>query len=163
MSTTSNVSGGALSSLASQLFQRVDADSDGRLTTNEFQTFLEGLLNKVGGAQDPRPLPPRQTPAADEDTTPVVYQPMLGFDYRKLNTLTHETPKYVFARATQDLTIPWDRESRSQALSKIAEYAKSHGYPETKVIGDDKLNFGDGYGDIDVLTGDGQWWWGPPA
>ena len=29
------------------------------------------------------------------------------------------------------------------------------------VTGDDTIDFGDGYGAIDVLTSDGAWWWGP--
>ena len=166
MSSPSSVSGAALSSLASQLFNAVDSNQDGRLSTGEFRNFLEGLLNKVGAGGNTRSLLKNAEDAAAEGgaettVTPTVYQPMLGFDYTKLNTLSHTTPKYVFARATQDLPFAWDRASRSEGLAKIADYAKSHGYPDTTVVGDDKLNFGDDHGDIDVLTGDGQWWWGP--
>lgn len=167
MSSTNSVGRDPLSSLANQLFTRVDANKDGQLSADEFQSFLTGLLKKVDTASTTTSTTTTTTSDTTSDTTsseteaPKVYQPMLGFDYTKLNTPTHTTPKYVFARATQDLTFPWDRDSRSAGLSKIAEYAKSHGYPDTTVVGDDKLNFGDGAGDVDVLTGDGQWWWGP--
>lgn len=159
MSGTNNISGDAFSSLASQLFKTVDGNNDGQLTKAEFQSFLTKLVGQIGGdsaSEDETP------PAKPAETAPVVYRSMLGFDYTKLNTPTHTTPKYVFARATQDLDFAWDRPSRSAGLARIAEYAKTHGYPDTTVVGDDRLNFGDGYGAIDVLTGDGQWWWGPP-
>lgn len=159
MSNVNNVSTDPLSSLASQLFQKVDSNSDGRLSKEEFQSFLTGLLGKVSATTA---TTTGETGSSTAETRAVVYQPMLGFDYTKLNTPSHTTPKYVFARATQDLSFGWDRASRSEGLARIAEYARKNGYPETKVVGDDRLNFGDGYGDIDVLTGDGQWWWGPP-
>ncbi len=160
MSTTSNVTGNnALAHLAAQLFKGVDANSDGKLSAGEFQTFLEGLLNKVGGTETtPAALP---TGPVTRANTIAGYQAMVGFDFGKLNNLGHTTPKYVFARATQDIAFAIDRASRSAGLQLIADYAKTHGYPNTTVIGDDTMNFGDGNGDIDVLTGDGQWWWGP--
>ncbi len=160
MSTTSNVtSNNALANIAAQLFKGVDADSDGKLSAGEFQTFLEGLLNKVGATQT-TPAAPTASPTHRVNTI-AGYQAMVGFDFGKLNNIGHTTPKYVFARATQDIAFAFDRPSRSAGLQQIADYAKTHGYPNTTVIGDDTMNFGDGNGDIDVLTGDGQWWWGP--
>lgn len=148
----------ALAGLAQTLFKRVDANGDGQLNGNEFKSFLESLLNKVGTTQTSASS---GGTSARLDAGPKVYQGMLGFDYAKLNNPNHTTAKYVFARATQDLEFPWDRPSRSSGLQRIADYAKEHGYPNSTVIGDDKIDFGDGYGEIDVLTGDGQWWWGP--
>ena len=86
---------------------------------------------------------------------------MLGFDYVKLNTPDHTTPKYVFARATQDVPLAWDRASRSAGLQQIVDTVKQNGYPNAKVTGKDSIDFGDGHGDIDVLTSEGTWWWGP--
>jgi hypothetical protein len=148
-----------LSGLAAQLFKSIDANSDGKLNKDEFQSFLQNLMGSMGqagGIGSASTAVASETPAA-----PRVYQPMIGFDYKKLNTPEHTTPKYVFARATQDIEMPWDRASRSANLQKVADYAKTHGYPNTTVIGDDTMDFGDGMGEIDVLTGDGQWWWGP--
>lgn len=163
MTTINSVSG--MSGIASQLFKTVDANSDGKLSTNEFQSFLEGLIGQLSGASagSATSAGASAVNGATDTSTSKVYQPMLGFDYVKLNTPDHTTPKYVFARATQDLPFSWDRPSRSAGLQQIADYAKDHGYPGTKVVGDDGLDFGDGNGTIDVLTGDGQWWWGPKS
>jgi hypothetical protein len=154
----------SISDLASRVFARVDANSDGRLSASEFQSFLEGLLGQVGRAQTAGlGSAVSAAKAALDVPAPRVYQGMLGFDYVKLNTPTHTTPKYVFARATQDVSLPFDRASRSAGLQQIVDNVKQNGYPNAKVTGDDTIDFGDGYGDIDVLTGDGQWWWGPKA
>ena len=166
MSTITNTSStNVLSDLAAQLFKRVDTDSNGHLSADEFKSFLDSLINKVGSARTAG-LGSAASAAkalALGEASPRVYQPMLGFDYVKLNTPAHTTPKYVFARATQDLDFAFDRLSRSSGLQRVADYAKANGYPNTTVIGDDKMNFGDGMGDVDVLTGDGQWWWGPTS
>lgn len=159
--STSSTSVDNVSALASTLFKRVDANSDGRLSGTEFQSFLEKLLGRVGNPQTPglgtaaAAASPRSAVAARG------YQPMLGFDYVKLNTMTHTTPKYVFARATQEVDLAWDRASRSAGLQQIVDNVKQNGYANAKVTGDDTIDFGDGMGDIDVLTGDGSWWWGP--
>ena len=150
---------GSVSSLSQELFRRIDVNSDGRLTSNEFQKFLESLIQAAGSAQQQTPTLASAARAAA--ATSPVYQPMLGFDYSKLNTATHTSPKYVFARATQDVELGWDRASRSAGLDKIVENVRQHGYPDAKVTGDDTIDFGDGYGNIDVLTVEGQWWWGP--
>jgi hypothetical protein len=159
-----STSAASVSNVADQLFKTADANSDGKLSTNEFQSFLETILGsmakKTSGTGAANALTAGTGKSLDASTTPKVYQGMLGFDYTKLNTPTHTTPKYVFARATQDLSFPFDRASRSAGLQQIADYAKQNGYPDTKVVGDDRLDFNDGFGAIDVLTGDGQWWWG---
>jgi hypothetical protein len=159
MSTSSNAVDN-ISVLASAIFKRVDANGDGKLDGSEFQSFLQNLVGQLGqgtqglgseaGALSPRSL-----------TAPRTYQPMPGFDYVKLNTPSHATPKYVFARATQDVNLAWDRASRSTGLQQIVDNVKQNGYPNAKVTGKDTIDFGDGNGDIDVLTSDGAWWWGP--
>ena len=153
----------SVSVLASAIFKRVDANGDGKLSGAEFQSFLQNLLGKVGngttdlGSQASAVAP--RAAAAEAQT----YQPMMGFDYVKLNTPSHTTPKYVFARATQQVNLAWDRLSRSNGLQQIVDIVKQNGYPDAKVTGKDSIDFGDGYGDIDVLTSDGQWWWGPKS
>ena len=159
-----------VAALAQQLFKSVDSNNDGKLNANEFQSFLQNLVglaaSKSGGlgsGSTSRLLDDggADTPAPAE--TGRVYYSMAGFDTTKLNTPSHTTPKYVFARATQDLDLGSDRATRSGNLQKIADYAKTHGYPNTVVVSDDTMDFGDGYGVIDVLTSDGQWWWYPKA
>jgi hypothetical protein len=160
MATSSNAVD-SVSVLASAIFKRVDANGDGKLNGAEFQSFLQNLLGKVGNAtsglgSEAAAIAPRA--AAAENQT---FQPMMGFDYVKLNTLTHTTPKYVFARATQQVNLAWDRLSRSNGLQQIVDVVKLNGYPNAKVTGKDSIDFGDGNGDIDVLTSEGTWWWGP--
>lgn len=161
MSINTTSTGNGLANVASQLFTQVDGNKDGKLSSAEFQSFLENLLTKVGTSGTSGLGTAATAIAATPAATPKAYQGMLGFDYVKLNTPSHTTPKYVFARATQDVELGWDRPSRSAGLEKIATYMKEHGYPNAKVTGDDTMDMGDGYGNIDVLTGDGQWWWGP--
>ena len=160
MSTSSNTID-SISVLASAIFKRVDANGDGKLDGTEFQSFLKNLIGDVGNStpglgSEASALAP-QTLSAE----PRAYQPMMGFDYTKLNDPSHTTPKYVFARATQDVNLPWDRASRSAGLQQIVDTVKQNGYPNAKVTGKDSIDFGDGAGDIDVLTSDGAWWWGP--
>ena len=160
MSTGSNAIDN-ISALASAIFKRVDANGDGKLDGTEFQSFLQNLVGKVGqGTQglgsEAAAISPRSLTAEAR-----TYQPMLGFDYVKLNTPSHTTPKYVFARATQDVNLAWDRASRSAGLQQIVDTVKQNGYPNAKVTGKDSIDFGDGNGDVDVLTSEGSWWWGP--
>src|SRR5262245_17773426 len=122
-----------VSSLAQQLFKKIDVNRDGQLTSGEFQQFLEGLMRGNGAETRTGALRRAATAAA----TNKVYQPMLGFDYKKLNTPTHTTAKYVFARATQDVDLAWDRPSRSAGLERIVENVRQNGYPDAKVTGDD--------------------------
>lgn len=160
MSTSSNAID-SISALAGTIFKRVDANGDGKLDGTEFQSFLQNLIGDLGsGTQglgsEASALAPRTLSAE-----PRAYQPMMGFDYTKLNDPTHTTPKYVFARATQDVNLAWDRASRSAGLQQIVDAVKQNGYPNATVTGKDSIDFGDGNGDIDVLTSDGMWWWGP--
>jgi hypothetical protein len=161
MATASSSIDNGFTTLAAQLFQAADGNKDGKLSTGEFQSFLEGLLSKVGSQQTPGLGTQASAAAPAADAAPKVYQGMLGFDYVKLNDPNHTTPKYVFARATQDVTLPFDRASRSAGLQSITDYVKQHGYANATVTGHDSIDFGDGMGSVDVLTGDGQWWWGP--
>jgi hypothetical protein len=151
-----------LSVLASAIFKRIDTNGDGRLNATEFQGFLENLVGKVGtGAASAlgsaaAAAAPRSAAAESRG-----YQPMMGFDYVKLNTLSHNSPKYVFARATQNVDLAWDRASRSAGLQQIVDNVKQNGYPNATVTGKDSIDFGDGNGPVDVITSDGTWWWGP--
>jgi hypothetical protein len=150
-----------ISVLASAIFKRVDTNGDGKLNGSEFQTFLQSLVSQVEDGTQGLGSEAAAVSPGSLAAPPRSYQPMLGFDYVKLNTPDHATPKYVFARATQDVNLAWDRASRSAGLQQIVDTVKQNGYPNAKVTGKDSIDFGDGAGDIDVLTGDGAWWWGP--
>lgn len=150
----------SVSTLASALFKRVDANSDGRLSASEFQGFLDNLLGKVGSQQTPGLGTAAAAVAKRIALAERGYQSMAGFDHAKLNNLGHTTAKYTFARATQEVELPPDRPSRSAGLSKIVEHLKQNGFANAQVVGDDRVDFGDGNGAIDVLTSEGAWWWG---
>ena len=160
MSTSANAIDN-VSVLASAIFKRVDANGDGNLSGSEFQSFLQDLVGKLGDGTQGLGSAASAISPGSLTAEPRSYQPMLGFDYVKLNTPDHTTPKYVFARATQDVPLAWDRASRSSGLQQIVDTVKQNGYPDAKVTGKDSIDFGDGNGDIDVLTSDGTWWWGP--
>ncbi len=91
----------------------------------------------------------------------MAYKNVSGFEESKLNDPNHNTPKYKFMRAVQDLGLPaiglnegqGDRAAMSARLGEVAAKAGA------TQVGDDKLDFGDGFGPQDVLTGQGQWWW----
>jgi hypothetical protein len=161
INSTSNA-GNVIAELANQLFQRVDNDHDGKLNSDEFQSFLTTLISQVtnrstNGLGTEASAGPRIT-----SVPPNGYQAMVGFNFAKLNDLTHTTPKYVFARATQNIAnMGYTRAARSTGLDAIVEDVRANGYPKATVTADDTIDFGDGFGNIDVLTSDGQWWWGP--
>ena len=145
----------SMSALANELFKQVDANTDGKLSATEFQSFLESLLTGVNNRRAPGSTPSAVTgPRTD-------YTAMDGFDSAKLNNPAHATPKYVFARATQDIAMGVGRAARSAALPEIVNYVRERGYPNAVATADDTIDFGDGHGTIDVLTAGGQWWWGP--
>ena len=87
---------------------------------------------------------------------------MMGFDYAKLNRSgPHDAEICVCARDAERQPRPGIALSRSTGLQQIVDYVKQNGYPNATVTGKDSIDFGDGYGDIDVLTSEGTWWWGP--
>ncbi len=129
---------------------------------NEIQTNID-QGGVTGGLPPPSPSPspaPLQTQApagASPGTDPNkyeagrVYNPMPGFDTTKLNDLTHQSVKYDFARAVQTLGIPSGRLRGN--LAPVISWMQARGYPNAKAVGDDKIDFGDGFGPIDVLQG----------
>ena len=113
-------------------------------------------------------LGPKKTAAADyiEESYPLspmqqgmffhgLSAPHSGVDIEQIIcTLPEEIHFAAFREA-------WDRASRSAGLQKIVDYVKQNGYANATVTGKDSIDFGDGNGAVDVLTGDGTWWWGP--
>lgn len=113
----------------------------------------------VTGRTDATVVDPTATPARYE--TGRTYQPVHGWDTAKLQDLSRQNPKYDFLRAAQTLGIQGNERQR---IGEIAEFLRTRGYPNIRVVGDDKLNFGHELerGDVDVFTSDGRFWWGPP-
>src|SRR5262252_1732116 len=108
---STNSTTNTIASLASQLFQRVDTDRDGKLNGTEFQSFLQNLLAPLSNSTTAG-LGTQSTATAQTTVSAYGYQGMLGFDFQKLSDLTHKTPKYVFARATQNVQTGYTRADR---------------------------------------------------
>jgi hypothetical protein len=156
---------GNVDRLINQLMSRVDTNKDGALSKAEFGTFLTTLLDSLA---QPATLP--TFPASSVASAPLVartpaasstYNPVQGFVLSKLEDPTHVTEKYsaavrVFSRAIGGLS------PKTESLPAIAAFAQANGFPNAKVTGDDTIDFGDGYGSIDVITDVGgpnaNWW-----
>jgi hypothetical protein len=155
--------------LITGIMDRVDANKDGQLSKDEFGTFLTSLLGgindkvKAGTAANTSPiLMSMSTPTATAATARSSYDPIPGFDSRKLNDPSHLTTKYTFARAVQDLGLA----PASGNLQAVVDYLNARG-GAAKVTGDDTIDFGDGFGPIDVIFSVGdpeaRWQWLPTA
>jgi hypothetical protein len=77
-----------------------------------------------------------------------------GFDSGKLNDPNKHDPKYDFARIASN--YPPTPAGLQQAMAQIKQ-----AYPNAQQIGNDKVDFGDGYGPVDVIraAGDGGKAW----
>lgn len=151
--------------LITGIMDRVDANKDGQLSKDEFGTFLTSLLGgindkvKAGPAANTSPiLMSVAAPTAARSS----YDPIPGFDSRKLNDPSHVTTKYTFGRAVQDLGLA----PATGNLQTIVDHLNARG-GAAKVTGDDTIDFGDGFGSIDVIFSVGdpeaRWQWLPTA
>ncbi len=144
-------------SLIQQLLQMLQQLMDPNLSDAQRQQGLQQLASKLGAALGTGAPTGTATPsAADKPFTPVP-----GFDFGKLQDLTHVNDKYTpavraFSQAIGGLPPV------SSSLPAIVDYAKSHGFPKAQVTGADTIDFGDGHGKIDVITDVGgprsNWW-----
>ncbi len=175
MSITSIGSTPDIGQLITGLMDRVDANKDGQLSKDEFGTFLTSLL---GGIEDKvkspttantppilAPVaytPPILAPKTVAATGRSTYDPIPGFDSGKLNDPSHVTTKYAFGRAVQDLGLS----PASGNLQAVVDHLNARGGTAT-VTGDDTIDFGDGFGSIDVIFSVGdpeaRWQWLPTA
>jgi len=152
--------------LITGLMDRVDANKDGQLSKDEFGTFLTSLLGglqqKMGstGTANTAPLMRPVSANAAAVTPRTNYDPIPGFDLGKLNDPSHVTTKYTFGRAVQDLSLP----PTSGNLQAVVDHLNAKG-GTAKVTGDDTIDFGDGFGSVDVIFSVGdpgaRWQWLP--
>ena len=154
--------------LVSGIMGRVDANKDGQLSKDEFGAFLTSLLGGMQAKASPTspvntvPLLASLTGHAAAASSRTSYDPIPGFDLRKLNDPSHVTTKYSFGRAVQDLGLA----PASGNLQAIVDHLNARG-GTAKVTGDDTIDFGDGFGSIDVILSvgdpDARWQWLPTA
>lgn len=145
MNLTSTTAGAtdSLSQLISKVMDQYDGDSDGKLTSQEFGNFLNGLL---GGTH-------MSTSALAKDPGSVATgahrSRLAGFDIEKLDDPTMRgamTSKYQAARIFQDYP------PMPESLPAVVDRLRAQGINATQTDFD-KIDFGDGYGPIDVIQG----------
>ena len=138
----------AISQLISRVMDKYDADKDGKLTSQEFGTFLTGLLG--GGTGTARLTGTASAAAAANPTSAGGYRGRLaGFDFAKLDDPSMRgagTSKYMAARIFQDYP------PMPESIPAVVERLRAQGINAAQTD-HDKIDFGDGYGPIDVIQG----------
>ncbi len=84
---------------------------------------------------------------------------ILGFDTDKLNdpgSGSAAGSKYTSAAKAFSGGLKEDVGVSRGGLDNMNNYLKANGFPNAQVVGDDKIDFGDGMGPIDVIRSDGQ-------
>ncbi len=153
MNTNSvSATGTALTDLIAKVMDKFDTDKDKKLSQAEFSSFLTGLLEGQASTTA------ATTPAAATNPVPrsgdVVHIGQFrarlgGFDHNKLDDPTMAgamTSKYKAARIFQDY------DPKPESLPAVIEKLRAQGMNATQ-FGIDKIDFGDGYGQIDVIQG----------
>src|SRR3972149_10206141 len=88
------------------------------------------------------------------------YNPVPGWETDKLNNPAHTTVKYEFMRAVQRLGGSYAQLRNN--WGPVMEALRAQ-YPNIRAVGDDKIDFGDGFGPIDALTSGGEPPWMPAS
>lgn len=137
-----------ISDLIAKVMDRFDTDKDGRLSGGEFGDFLTGVLG--GGATARAAGASAQNAPAREYLVSGEFRGTLaGFDHSKIDDPTMRdanTSKYKAARIFQDF------KPMPESLPAVIERLRAEGVNATQVSFD-KIDFGDGYGPIDVIQG----------
>ncbi len=146
LTSTSNSAGDAISQLISKVMDKYDGDKDGQLTKAEFGSFLSGLIGGAGGAA--RALGTAADPTGT-GATGAYRSKLAGFNHSKIDDPTIRdamTSKYVAARIFQDYP------PMPESLPAVVDRLKAQGINAMQTDFD-KIDFGDGYGPIDVIQG----------
>ena len=153
--------GNPLQQLAQQLVQKFDTDSDGRLTTQEFTTFLTTFMGTLGTGANAAYASPSLAAATGGGS------PLEGYDMRKMGDPSTTTVKYMFGRLAQN----WNLASVNDMTSAEAFLTSKTGEMQAAGItvlevAKDKIKVLDDAGQpawIDVIRGAGApnpaWQW----
>lgn len=105
---------------------------------------------------------PRKTEGGALTYTPRDYQGAIGrsqgFEPSRIGNQDDTYLKYVFLRSTAGL----DPRNYQQSIPEVVRRLNEQGI-QAKAVGEDSIDFGNGEGPVDILSGDGetqQWWWG---
>ena len=158
MSINSIASNLTTQNLIQRTMAAADVDGNGQLSKDEFSSFFTTLLEGLAGKTSAGSAVNANVTAADE---PLVFAPVPGFDTGKINDPLKNNEKYtpalrVFSRGLAALGL--DAAVSRGNLQPLVDYAKQRGFPNAKTVSDDKIDFGDGRGGIDVITAGGTWW-----
>jgi hypothetical protein len=139
----------AISQLISRVMDKYDGDKDGKLTSQEFGGFLSGLLGGTGASSTALSTAMGKTAKDPLAGTGQYRAKLAGFDHGKMDDPTIRdamTSKYVAARIFQDYP------PMPESLPAVVDRLKAQGI-NAKQTDFDKIDFGDGYGPIDVIQG----------
>ncbi len=140
----------AINRLISRVMDKYDGDKDGKLTSEEFGTFLNGLLGGAGAAAPRSTTATAGKSAAANQPITGAYRSMLaGFAHTKIDDPSIRdamTSKYVAARIFQDYP------PAPESIPMVVERLKAQGL-NARQTDHDKIDFGDGFGPIDVIQG----------
>lgn len=156
MKTSASTSGNtAISDLIAKVMDKFDTDKDKKLSASEFGSFLAGMIGGVGatGMSDSPPAVGAGTGAgvsAAQRANLKEYRGMLaGFDHVKIDNPDIRdamTSKYQASRIFQNFKPMPD------SLPAVVEELRAQGINAMQTDMD-KIDFGDGYGPIDVIQG----------
>jgi hypothetical protein len=149
-----NAGGGAITP------QNVDSiqGNDPRFNTPSYLDALNAAHPEYGGGQAAADAlwakhPEWGTKPTGANTDP--YGNVPGFDTGKLQDSTHANDKYIQSVRTLSQFVGSGGQVTRGHLDGLVAYAKAHGFANAQAVGDDKVDFGDGHGPIDVLRSDG--------
>lgn len=96
---------------------------------------------------------PAAPTAPTVDNSSPHYAAVSGFDLNKIMDPNKHNSKYTDALKTFSAGLGSGVSLGRNKLDAMVAYAKAHGFSNAQAIGDDKIDFGDGEGAIDVLGG----------
>jgi hypothetical protein len=118
-------------------------------------------LNEAASTPTLTPVP------GDTSTRPVGYAPIQGFDFKTLSTGGGNAGKYTPAVRTFSQMLNAGVPIARGQLAAMVNNLRLSGFPNASAVGDDKIDFGDGNGPIDVIMSNGSIWFnnqpGPPG
>lgn len=151
MNTTVNNSGNtAISDLIAKVLDKFDTDKDKKLSANEFSSFLSGLIGGAGVQGVADSVSAGTGVSTAQQSNLKEFRGMLaGFDHVKIDNPDIRdamTSKYQASRIFQNF------KPMPENLPAVVAELRAQGINASQTD-HDKIDFGDGYGPIDVIQG----------
>jgi hypothetical protein len=152
MNTSASTSGNsAISDLIAKVMDKFDTDKDNKLSANEFSSFLTGLVGGTGvsGMPETGAAAGKAVSAAQQANLKEYRGMLAGFDHVKIDNPDIRdamTSKYQASRIFQNF------KPMPENLPAVVAELRAQGFNATQTD-HDKIDFGDGYGPIDVIQG----------